>query len=982
MTPHAFLSKWRHVELKERSASQSHFNDLCALLDVPNPVAADPKGEWFTFEKGASKTNGGEGWADVWRRGCFAWEYKGRHANLDKANSQLLQYAVALENPPLLIVSDMARIIIRTNWTNSVQQKHEFVLDDLVDGAVRSRLKSAFVDPDAFKPQKSRQELTEETAGEFVELALRLRERGHDAHDVAHFVNQLVFCMFAEDVGLLPDNLFTKMLEVSRQAPAEFTANAQTLFKAMAHRGGKVGFTAIDWFNGGLFKNDAVLPIEPEDVEQLLRAARKDWSQIDPSILGTLFERGLDPSKRSQLGAHYTDRDKIMLVIRPTIVEPLEAEWAKAYQRISDLIENAPTATKEKLLRGAELAKRTRAITEATSIHQAFLERIANFRVLDPACGSGNFLYVALRALKDIEHRANLDAEAFGLPRGFPRVGPECVLGVEINSFAAELARVSVWIGEIQWMRRNGFDAARNPILRTLDTIECRDAAIDKDGNRAAWPEAHVIIGNPPFLGSKFLRKGRPATKGKPALSGLEDPYVDALFEAYRNVVPASADLVSYWFANVQRAIEETHLQSFGLIATKSIGKGASNRPLMGLVTTTPFRIFDAWQNEPWVVNGAQVRVAIVCGKPDPTDFNLNGVSVPAINVDLSSGIDVSSAVALVENRGRAFQGVKLNGPFEVSAEVARSMLRAPSNPNGLRNRHVVRRFVGNDDVTMRDCDAWVIDFTEYPDQEDASLFEQPFAYVAKAVTSHRDQLSVAKSTETDRLSSYWLMQRPRPKLRKAVASLTRVIAVPETSEHMLFRFLPRDAVFSGSVFVIASDEFAVFGILSSRFHEVWARAQGNRLGAGNQGRYNATRTFQTFPFPDGLTLDLPEDIRGRDPKGEAIATAASRLNDLRENWLNPPDIVDRVAEVVSDYPDRFLPRDAEAATELRRRTLTNLYNDRPHWLANAHAAVDAAVAAAYGWETELSEDALTDADILTRLFALNRQRSATVPAT
>jgi type II restriction/modification system DNA methylase subunit YeeA len=183
-------------------------------------------------------------------------------------------------------------------------------------------------------------------------------------------------------------------------------------------------------------------------------------------------------------------------------------------------------------------------------------------------------------------------------------------------------------------------------------------------------------------------------------------------------------------------------------------------------------------------------------------------------------------------------------------------------------------------------------------------------------------------------------------------------------------------------VFIIASDELAVFGILSSRFHEVWARAQGNRLGAGNQGRYNATRTFQTFPFPDGLTLDLPGDVRGRDPKGEAIATAAGRLNGLRENWLNPPDIVERVAEVVSDYPDRVLPRDAEAATELRRRTLTNLYNDRPHWLANAHAAVDAAVAAAYGWETELSEDALTDADILTRLLALNQQRSAAVPAT
>lgn len=223
MTPSQFLTKWRQNELKERSASQSHFNDLCALLGVPDPVSDDPKGEWFTFEKGASKTSGGEGWADVWRKGCFAWEYKGRHANFNKANSQLLQYAVALENPPLLIVSDMNRIVIRTNWTNTVQEKHEFALEDLIDGEVRDRLKAAFVNPDAFKPRKSRQELTEETAGEFAGLAQRLRDRGHEAHQVAHFVNQLVFCMFAEDVGLLPDNLFTKMLDVSRRNPAELS---------------------------------------------------------------------------------------------------------------------------------------------------------------------------------------------------------------------------------------------------------------------------------------------------------------------------------------------------------------------------------------------------------------------------------------------------------------------------------------------------------------------------------------------------------------------------------------------------------------------------------------------------------------------------------------------------------------------------------------------------------------------------------------
>ena len=976
MTPHAFVGKWRGNALTERASSQTHFNDLCALLGVLDPKAADPHGEWFTFEKGAAKTGSGQGWADVWRKGCFAWEYKGPRKNLDAAFAQLLQYSVALENPPLLIVSDMDRIRIHTNWTNTVQEVHEFTLDDLLDGAARDRLKAAFVDPEALKPRKSRQELTEETAGEFAGLAQRLRDRGNEAHQVAHFVNRLVFCMFAEDVGLLPDNLFTKMLEVSRRNPAEFEANARQLFGAMAHKGGKVGFQAVEWFNGGLFEDDHVLPVSADDIDALRQAAGRDWSQIDPSILGTLFERGLDPAKRSQLGAHYTDRDKIMLIVRPTVIEPLEAEWADALARMTALVENAPRQTKDKLLRGAELAKRTKALAEAAAIHEAFIEQLAKFRVLDPACGSGNFLYVALRALKDIEHRANLDAEALGLPRGFPRVGPECVRGIELNPYAAELARVSVWIGEIQWMRRNGFDAAKNPILRPLETIECRDAVLNDDGTRAEWPEADVVIGNPPFLGSKYLRKGRPATKRKPALEGLGDEYVDALFAAYKGKVPASADLVSYWFYNVHRAINEGRPLSFGLIATKSIGKGASNKPLAALLSDTDFQIFNAWQNEPWVVDGADVRVAIVCAMRGPQSFSLNGAPSSAINADLTSGLDISKARTLSANRGRAFQGVKLNGPFEISPLEARAMLSAPSNPNGLHNRRVIRRFLGNDDVTMRDGDAWVIDFTEFPSLADASLFEKPFAHVEKEVVAHRDTLAVAKTTETERLSSYWLMQRPRPRLRAAASKFNRVIGVPETSEHLLFRFLPRDAVFSGSVFVVAADDMTMFGLLGSRFHQTWARAQGNRLGAGNQSRYNATRTFQTFPFPEGLTPDIPAAGYAEEPRAQKISAAAARLNELRENWLNPADLVVREPEVVPGYPDRILPKDEEAAKELKKRTLTNLYNARPQWLANAHAALDEAVAEAYGWGDDWRAGLLTDDEILARLARLNQQRA------
>ncbi len=764
MTPNDFIRKWRSNELKERSASQSHFNDLCALLGIVDPTTADGKGEWFAFEKGASKTSGGEGWADVWRKECFAWEYKGRHANLDKAYNQLLQYSVALENPPLLIVSDMDRIIIRTNWTNTVQEQHHFALDDLLDGEVRERLKRAFTDPESYKPAKTRQMLTEETAREFAGLAQRLRDRGNEAHRVAHFVNQLVFCMFAEDVALLPDSLFTKMLEVSRSDPDGFTENARTLFGAMARRGGKVGFTAIDWFNGGLFADDHVLSVTADDIDALLKAAKRDWSAIDPSILGTLFERGLDPAKRSQLGAHYTDRAKIEMIVRPVIIQPLEAEWAEALARMTALVESAPKRTATRLLTPAERRKAEKLSDEAAVIHSAFIERLAAFRVLDPACGSGNFLYVALRSLKDIEHRANLDAEALGLPRGFPRVGPECVLGIELNPYAAELARVSVWIGEIQWMRRNGFDAAKNPILRPLETIECRDAVLVlRDANRpstssvrsapqdernshsyahpeeglnevegpsrssarAEWPEADVVVGNPPFLGNKKM------------IGELGEDYTRALRKAWPEV-PGGVDLVCYWFAQAWAMIAAGKLHSAGLVATNSIRGGASQEVLKSIVKDGS--IFEAWTDESWVVDGAAVRISIVCFSGDqPSCAFLDGKAAGQIDFDLSEAVKGErrpAAVQLSSNAGLSFQGVSKVGPFEISGDEARTLLCRPSNPNGLMNSAVVKPWITGTDLAKRPEDVWVIDFSSMP-MPDAALFEEPFQVTETRVRTY-----------------------------------------------------------------------------------------------------------------------------------------------------------------------------------------------------------------------------------------------------
>ena len=948
MTPSEFITKWHASELKERSASQEHFIDLCRLLGESTPAQADPTGDYYCFERGARKDTGGKGWADVWKRHHFAWEYKGKYKNLDAAFNQLRQYALALENPPLLIVSDMARFRIRTNWTNSVSETHEFTLDDLADAATRNILKWAMSEPERLRPGETRQTVTERAATTFATLAQALRERGHESHVVAHFVNRLVFCMFAEDVGLLPNNMFTRMLEEAHKRPEEFATMARALFGAMA-RGGLVGFEQVAWFNGGLFDDDTALPLEKTDIDTVLAAAALDWSEIDPSILGTLFERGLDPDKRSQLGAHYTDRDKIMLIVEPVIIRPWLAEWETAKAEIAAVLEKAETAKSP--------ATRTRRRAEAERLLGKFLERLRSFIVLDPACGSGNFLYLALHALKDLEHRIQLEAEALGLEREFPAIGPANVKGIEINAYAAELARVSVWIGEIQWMRRNGFNESRDPILKPLDTIECRDAILTPEGREPEWPEADVVIGNPPFLGGKLL------------IRNLGEDYVSKMFTAYESRVPKEADLVCYWFEKTGLHIGSGSAQRAGLIATNSIRGGANRKALQ--VAADGHLIFDAWADEPWVVDGAAVRVSLVCfsgrtGNP-PTQVRLDGQPVDEVYADLTArrgetGVDLTKAKRLAQNTGIAFMGDTKGGPFNVSGDLARAWLRLPSNPNGWSNSDVLRPWINGMDLTRRPAGKWIVDFGWNMPEGEAALYEEPFRHVKEHVYPMRQQ---------NRRESYrvywWRHVEPRQGMWRALDGLARHIATPRVATHRLFAWCDARICSDCQLIVIARDDDTTFGILHSRFHEVWSLRRGTSQGKGNDPRYTPTTTFEPFPFPEGLTPNIPAADYAHNPRAVAIAEAARRLVKLRDNWLNPPEWVEWVDEPVPGYPKRPVPRNEDAVKALKKRTLTNLYNARPQWLANAHASLDATVAAAYGWPTNISDD-----EALRELLELN----------
>jgi type II restriction/modification system DNA methylase subunit YeeA len=716
--------------------------------------------------------------------------------------------------------------------------------------------------------------------------------------------------------------------------------------------GGMVGFERVSWFNGGLFDDDTALALDRSDVSDLLEAARLDWSDIDPSILGTLFERGLDPAKRSQLGAHYTDRDKIMQIVTPVVIDPLLAEWAEARTRIEGLIAAAPHQTAQKLLRGKDLAARTKALNEAEGLHRTFLERLAAYRVLDPACGSGNFLYLALLAIKDIEHRVNLEGEALGLTRGFPRIGPECVLGIEINPFAAELARVSVWIGEIQWMRRNGFEAAQNPILRSLTNIECRDAVVADDGTRAVWPAADAIIGNPPFLGNKRM------------IGEMGEDYVTRLRRAWPHV-PGGVDLVAYWVAGAWQGMKAGHYSRAGLVTTNSIRSGANREVLKSIVDEG--RIFEAWADEPWTVDGAAVRVSMTCFDSKTGSGMLNGQEVDRISSDLTGGgVDLTAALRLPVNKGVAFQGPVKVGAFDVDGSIARNWLMRPTNPNGKTNAEVMQPLLNGSDIVRRPSDRWIVNFGDIS-EADASLYEAPFEHIVIAVKPDR-----MKNRDPQRREKWWRLGRSGADLFDAAAQINRSIITPRVAKHRLFVWSHPRTCPDARVALIARDDDTTFGILHSRIHEVWSLATGGWHGVGNDPQYTPTKSFETFPFPDGLTPDISAADYAADPRAVAIAASAKDLNDKREAWLNPPDLVNRVPEVVAGYPDRLIPKNDAAAATLKTRTLTNLYNARPAWLAGLHDRLDTAVAAAYGWDVEW-QAGMDDEAIRAALFALNQ---------
>lgn len=1000
MTAAEFKKKWSRYQGKETSAYQSHFDDLCRLLNQPTPNEADPSGaDFFCYQKRVVKDaelfelqdSGGQaepserGFADVWKKSCFAWEYKGKKKNLDEAYKQLLRYRESLLNPPLLVVCDFDRYIVRTNFNGTVQETHEFTNADIDRPDVLRLLRALFENPDFLKPQRTTAQVTKDLAAQIAEIAksLQSREAGElaDAKTrkemnfaqkknlrIARFLNRVVFCFFAEDTGLLPKNLFSDIAKTGIDDPKLFAETLEKLFAVMA-KGGTFGKDKIRYFNGHLFEESTVFELTETELRALATAGEADWQFIEPSIMGTLFERALDESQRSQLGAHYTSEADIRTLVEPVLMAPLRREWA---------------ALKGELAAAYAKGKGTPAQRERLV---KFQKKLSSVSVLDPACGSGNFLYVSLQLLLSLEK----EVIAYATQLGFafkPQVNVQQLRAIEINPYAFELAQVSVQIGYLQWRRDNGFDNDRTPVLQNLDGFQNEDALLvphfrskaktlkeaqagEHAGDDALkfytereWPEADVIVGNPPFLGGSRLWEE------------LGRHYQKELWKIYDGRVPGFADLCCYWFEKAREQIEKGKCKRAGLLATQGIRGGANREVLISIKKSGD--IFFAESSRDWILAGAALDVSMIgFDNGTETEKILDSKRVAEINANLTSSADTTEAKTLNSNLNLCFIGSKKAGEFEVADEIAAGWLNNP-NPHGRPNSDVLRVWVNGDALIKTRRSWWIVDAGDKLPLDLMSGYEKPFAWILEKVKPERD-----KNNETRTRNNFWIHKRPGADMRDAVAPLSRCLAVVRHAKHLIFSWLNPVILPDDGIYIFARDEDWFMGLMQSRIHGVWALNRGTFLE--DRPRYTPTTCFETFPFP-----------RPTPAQEAAIAAAAKELNELRERWLNPPEwTVEKILEFPGStggawqryldtktvdaktgvgtvrYP-RLEPRDADCAAKLKKRTLTNLYNERPAWLDLAHKKLDAAVAAAYGWPADLSDEA-----ILEKLLALNLERAA-----
>ena len=907
--------------------------------------------------------------------------------------------------PPFLIVCDVGFCFdIYADFSGTGRHYSHFpdrtsfriYLPELRDPAIRARLVAIWAAPLSLDPARRRTEVTREIAQFLARLARALEQR-HAPDTVATFLMRCLFCMFAQSVGLLPQrDTFTTILDRCRTAPSKFVILVGDLWRAMDAGGVSVAAeAAVRRFNGGLFapRLDGGEPLAAtaDEIGLLASASRRDWKDVEPAIFGTLLENALTTDARGQLGAHFTPRAFVERLVLPTVMEPLRARW-----------DGASAASFARLQAGDRVG--------AADALRAFHGWLCNVTVLDPACGTGNFLYVTMELMKRLEGEvlealANLvPGEGDRLALAGASVDPHQFRGLEKNPRAVPVAELVLWIGYLQWhVRTHGAAPPAEPILRDFRTIQHADALLASDGEElmrdaaggrvtrwdgvthkphpitgedvpdeaaqvetmrpvrprmAAWPDADFIVGNPPFIAGKDLR------------AELGDGYATALWRAYPDV-PPSADLaLFFWWKAAQALLVNRHrLHRFGFITSNSIRQTFCRRVLtVAMAGKRKVRLVFAIPDHPWSDGdgSAAVRIAMTVAERDDRqearpvlqtvvaertaaggvpDVKLTATE-GVINADLSVGADPDAALPLRANAWVSCPGVKLHGAgFIVTPTQARGL--GLGEVAGLE-RHI-RPYLNGRDLLQRSRGSLVIDNFGLSEGELRSRFPAVYQHILLHVKPERDQ-----NRREVRRKNWWLFGENVIALRQACEGLSRFIATVETAKHRIFCFLPKAILPDNMLVCIASDDAFHLGVLSSRLHVAWAVTAGGRLGVGNDPRYNKTRCFDPFPFPDA------------DPAQRAtIAALAEELDALRRTQLDArPQLT-----MTGLYNVLQALRAGRALTAAERDI-----HDAGHVsiLLRLHDDLDAAVTDAYGWPAGLSAPA-----IVARVVALNAARRA-----
>ena len=1004
----AFIDRWKASGGSERANAIPFLNELCDLLGLPHPEPATDRTSRndYTFDRDVRLATGTTGFIDLYKRGAFVLEAKqGTDAPqateaerlgakkakrksgtarrgtptwqqaMARAKNQARRYARALPTehgwPPFLLVCDVGYCLdLYADFSGQgkayVQfpdaQRYRVFLGDLEEEAVRERLRAVWLDPHALDPARRSARVTRDLAERLARLASSLEGEGHDPGAVAQFLMRGLFTMFAEDAGLLPGRSFTGLLEDYRDSRETLPDALRHLWRTMDAGGFEPSLKArIPQFNGHLFAGAEALPLSAAQLDLLIEAAAAEWEEVEPAIFGTLLERALSPRERHKLGAHYTPRAYVERLVMPAVIEPLRREWEAAQAAAAQLLREAEGVAKAR--------DRQKLEREALEALVAFHRRLCAVRVLDPACGSGNFLYVTLEHLKRLEGEVLTVLASYGGQQGLlgeeegaldmtggRTVTPAQLLGLEVNPRAAAIAEVVLWIGYLQWhLRTYGAERLQTPILRRYDNVRERDALLERangEAKPAAWPEAEFIVGNPPFIGPAMMRKA------------LGDDYTERLWRTYKGAVPESADFVMYWWHRAAEAVRTGAAERFGFITTNSLRQTFNRRVVARhLEAKAPLSLAYAVPDHPWVdsADGADVRIAMTVGVPGEEAGRLATVTSEApgdlasevtleerqgrMHADLTLGADVAGAVPLEANADLSNRGFCLFGQgFIVKPEKAKAL--GLGWIDGLE-RHV-RLYRNGRDLTQTPRGVMVIDLFGLEAEEVRRRYPEVYQHVYETVKPDRD-----KNRRKSRRENWWIFGEPNPKLRDQLAGLPRYVATVETSKHRFFQFLGAEVLPDNKLIAIATDDAYHLGVLSSRFHVAWALAQGSRLGVGNDPVYVKTRCFETFPFPAAT-----------DVQKEAIRLLAEDLDTHRKARL-----AQHAKLTMTDlYNVLEKLRAGEPLTEKEERVHEQ---GLMSVLRALHDDLDRAVADAYGWDTDLS-----DAEVLERLVALGHERA------